>query len=219
MLMTACGGSKNKTVSKKEPVVVVPQDYYVEMVTTMGTIKLKLYNQTPKHRDNFVKLVKASVFDSLLFHRIIKGFMIQGGDPDSKYAPPGKSLGSGDLGYKVPAEFNPELVHLKGVLAAARDGNPEKASSASQFYIVQGNPIDDNQLDACQRRNGWIYTPAQREKYKALGGTPQLDAAYTVFGEVVEGLEIVDLIASVKTAPGDRPLVDVRILKCKLVKN
>lgn len=209
------GGGQSSKPAPKETI----KDYYIQMTTSMGVIKLKLYNETPLHRDNFVKLTKEGFFDSLLFHRVIKGFMIQGGDPESKNAPAGKMLGMGDVGYKIPAEFRSELIHKKGVLAAARDNNPEKASSGCQFYIVQGKTYDDGQLDNMQRRVGWIYTPGQRELYKTIGGTPMLDNNYTVFGEVVEGIEIVDAIAGVKTNPMDRPESDVRILKCKLVKN
>jgi peptidyl-prolyl cis-trans isomerase B (cyclophilin B) len=208
-------GSKAAKTVQKETV----KDYYIQMTTTQGIIKLKLYNETPLHRDNFVKLVKEGFYDSLLFHRVIKGFMIQGGDPDSKKAQVGQMLGMGDVGYKIPAEFSPELIHKKGVLAAARDNNPEKASSGCQFYIVQGKTYDEAQLDNMQRRVGWIYTPGQRDAYKNIGGTPMLDNNYTVFGEVLEGIEVVDAIAGVKTNPMDRPEVDVRILKCKLVKN
>lgn len=219
IVLVSCGGAKNKSTSKKEVVAELPKDYFVQMVTNQGVIKLKLYNETPLHRDNFVKLVKQGFYDSLLFHRVIKSFMIQGGDPKSKNSKSGEMLGDGDIGYRVPAEFNSQLIHKKGALAAARDNNPDKASSGCQFYIVQGKPADDNQIDGLQKRVGWIYTPAQRELYKTLGGTPFLDNGYTVFGEVVEGLEIVDIIAGTQTGPNDRPIQDVRILKCKLVKN
>ncbi|MBI3232534.1 MAG: peptidylprolyl isomerase [Bacteroidetes bacterium] len=219
MNFVACGGAKNKTVSKKEVVEEIPKDYFVQMTTNMGVMKLRLYNETPLHRDNFVKLVKKGFYDSLLFHRVIKQFMIQGGDPLSKNAKPNEMLGNGDVGYTIPAEISSDRIHKKGCLAAARDNNPEKSSSGCQFYIVQGRTYDDNQIDAFQKRNGWIYTPAQREAYKTVGGTPHLDNGYTVFGEVVEGLEFVDLIATMQTGPNDRPLQPARILTCKLVKN
>lgn len=198
----------------------------VELVTTQGTIVLRLYDSTPLHRDNFLKLVKAHVFDSVLFHRVIKNFMIQGGDPQSKRAPSGQPLGEGDLGYTVPAEFRPSLFHKKGALAAARTGddvNPEKRSSASQFYIVQGKTFSNGALDTLEttRLKGYHIPPAQREVYRTLGGTPHLDQNYTVFGEVVRGLEVVDAIAATPTSKAqdrDRPLTDIRVLKARLVK-
>ncbi len=198
----------------------------IAMVTTEGAIVLRLSDSTPLHRDNFLGLVKTGVFDSVLFHRVIKGFMIQAGDPDSKRAASGKPLGNGDLGYKVPAEFRPTLFHKKGALAAARQGdnvNPEKASSASQFYIVQGRTFTDAQMDSIEvaRLQGRKISPERRALYSTIGGTPQLDSNYTVFGEVVRGIDVVDKIAAVETSKGqdrDRPLADVRILSAKLVK-
>jgi len=198
----------------------------VELITTEGNIVLRLYDSTPLHRDNFLKLVKSHFYDSVLFHRVIKNFMIQAGDPSSKQAPAGQPLGNGGPGYTIPAEFRPTLFHKKGVLAAARQGdnvNPEKKSGASQFYIVQGKTFTDKQLDSIEtaRLQGYKLPAAHREIYKTIGGTPQLDQNYTVFGEVVTGLNIVDKIASSSTSTGqdrDRPLQDVRILKAKLVK-
>jgi cyclophilin family peptidyl-prolyl cis-trans isomerase len=198
----------------------------IEMVTTEGTLVLRLYDSTPLHRDNFLRLVKSGYYDSLLFHRVIKNFMIQGGDPDSKRAEAGKPLGNGGPHYTIPAEFRPSLFHKKGVLAAAREGdnvNPQKASSASQFYIVQGKTFTDSQLDSLEikRLKGYRIPAAHREVYKTIGGTPHLDQSYTVFGEVVSGLDVVDKIASVETSKGedrDRPLKDVRIIKAKLIK-
>lgn len=184
--------------------------------TTKGTLKVKLYNETPLHRDNFVKLAKEGYFDGLLFHRVIKDFMIQGGDPDSRQADPLKRLGMGGPGYTVPAEFNQTLIHKKGALAAARDNNPQKASSGSQFYIVQGKAWTDEQLDMISRQNGVTYTPQQRNLYRTIGGTPFLDMNYTVFGEVVEGLSVIDKIAAVKTNSDDRPLEDVLIVSIKV---
>lgn len=190
---------------------------YVKLTTNHGSCIIKLYNEAPKHRDNFIKLTKEGFYDSLLFHRVIKDFMIQGGDPDSKHAAlagadeTSQPLGSGDVGYRVPAEFSDNLIHKKGVLAAARDNNPEKSSSGCQFYIVQGKKFTDEQLDAVEKRNGMSYTPAQREVYKTIGGTPHLDKNYTVYGEVVEGIEMVDKIASVATNNQDRPTEDVRM--------
>lgn len=188
--------------------------------TSFGDIKIRLYDETPLHRDNFVKLVESGFYNDLLFHRVIQGFMIQGGDPNSKTASAGVALGSGggDM-ERIPAEFNPALHHKKGVLAAARDGNPQKASSACQFYIVQGKTSTDQELDALQSRLGITYTEQQRNDYKTIGGTAFLDMNYTVFGEVVSGMEVVDKIAAVATnkSIGDRPVEDVR-MRIKMVK-
>ncbi len=189
----------------------------VKIMTSYGDITIKLYDETPQHRDNFVKLVKQHFYDSLLFHRVINGFMIQGGDPTSKRAPAGKMLGDGDVGYTVPAEFNPALFHKKGVLAAARDNNPQKASSGCQFYIVQGKVCTDAELDGMEKRLGIKYTPEQRNTYKTIGGVPHLDQNYTVYGEVIKGLDVVDKIAAVKTGAADRPLEDVR-MKIKMTR-
>lgn len=185
----------------------------VNIETEYGKIVVKLYNETPQHRDNFIKLVKEDFYKDLLFHRIIKGFMIQGGDPDSKDAPAGKMLGSGGPGYTVPAEFDSSFIHKKGALSAARMGdqmNPKKESSGSQFYIVQGKTYGEQELEQLSRQTGVNYTDEQKEIYKTIGGTPFLDMQYTVFGEVVEGLDIIDKIAAVQTAPGDRPVEDVK---------
>ena len=184
---------------------------YAEVETDFGVMKVKLYNTTPKHRDNFVELANQGFYDGLLFHRVIKNFMIQGGDPNSKNAAPGQPLGSGGPGYLVDAEIGG--LHLKGALAAARtgNGNPEKKSSGSQFYVVQGTPMTDQQLDFMQQRSGLTYSPEQRELYKTIGGRPDLDNEYTVFGEVVEGFEVIEAIIDVPTAPGDRPVDDVKM--------
>ncbi len=190
----------------------------VEMKTDKGTIILKLYDDVPQHSENFKKLVEDGFYDGLLFHRVISEFMIQAGDPDSKDAKPGQSLGSGDLGYKVPAEFRANRIHKKGALAAARDNNPQKASSACQFYIVQGKTYPEDMLQDIMRKSGVEYTPEQLEIYKTIGGTPFLDQNYTVFGEVVEGLDVVDQIADVVTLAGDRPEKDVHILSAKILK-
>jgi peptidyl-prolyl cis-trans isomerase B (cyclophilin B) len=203
---------------KKSVKTAAPKEIKILMETNYGAIKLKLYNETPLHRDNFVKLVKQKYYDSLLFHRVINGFMMQGGDPTSKNAAPDASLGGGDIGYKVNAEFNPNLIHKKGTLAAARDNNPQKASSGCQFYIVEGKVYDDNTLNMIETRVGWKYTEAQRTIYKTIGGTPFLDNAYTVYGEVISGLNVVDSICKLPTKPGDRPVKDVRIIKCRIVK-
>jgi len=193
---------KNEANTPKEAVSKI-------MISTkFGDIKIKLYNETPLHRDNMVKLVSEGYYDGTLFHRVINNFMIQGGDPDSKNAPAGKMLGNGGPDYTIPAEFNPSLFHKKGALAAARTGdqvNPQKASSGSQFYIVHGQVFNEQQLMSM----GKTYTPEQISVYTSIGGTPHLDGGYTIFGEVYEGLEIIDIIARVKTGVGDRPLEDV----------
>lgn len=245
----------------------------IMMVTDYGTIRIKLYNETPLHRDNFVKLVKEHYFDSLLFHRVIQNFMIQGGDPDSKKAPSGVLLGDGGPPYTIPAEFKSNLFHKKGVLAAARDSdfdNPTQASSASQFYIVQGKVWTDSLLKVQARRITkmklfntvinrpenkeylekykkynkaervdsvkyvydiidkkveaelpgvplYTFTPEQISIYTTIGGTPHLDNSYTVFGEVYEGLEVVDRIAAEKTDKNARPLTDIRIKSISII--
>jgi cyclophilin family peptidyl-prolyl cis-trans isomerase len=253
------------------------KEVLVLIETNLGNLKVKLYNETPLHRDNFLKLSKTKFYDSLLFHRIIKDFMLQAGDPASKKAGKDVVLGSGGPGYTIPAEFNPNLIHKKGAIAAARQGdnvNPKKASSGSQFYIVQGRKIADDQLNQIessinssrklqrtkdflllpenkkmkdelmkyqkeknsvkidsvqkmiekltngknQNDNLFKYTTQQREVYKTLGGTPFLDMNYTVFGEVVDGFDVLDKIAAVKTLPGDRPEQDVRIISIKPMK-
>jgi cyclophilin family peptidyl-prolyl cis-trans isomerase len=235
----------------------------IEMVTNYGTMIIELYNETPLHRDNFTNLVNNNAYDSLLFHRVINEFMIQGGDPDSRKAQPNDELGNGPVPYVVNAEFNKDLFHKKGALAAARDGNPKRASSGMQFYIVQGKVSNDSLLTIAETRiNGWLaeyyfkkdpinkplvnslekamenenskqytllndsitkmakdygnferYTipESHRQAYKTIGGTPHLDQNYTVFGEVIKGLEVLDSIASVPTVTSDRPAVDVRI--------
>lgn len=191
---------------------------YVLIETQYGNMTAKLYNETPQHRDNFVKLVKEGFYDDLLFHRVIKNFMIQGGDPNSKTAQPGQMLGDGNLGYLIPAEFVKGLFHKKGALAAARTNNPEKASSSCQFYIVQGNVWNDQGLEMMKNRFNKEFSPEQIEAYKTIGGTPHLDDDYTVFGEVVEGLDVIDRIAAVTTGPADRPLEDVK-MKISILKN
>jgi len=190
--------------------------------TLMGDMTVRLSDSTPLHRDNFLKLVKVHFYDSLLFHRVIKDFMIQGGDPNSRNAKPGEALGMGGPGYRVPAEFRQTLFHKKGVIAAARDNNPEKASSGCQFYIVQGKTFTDSELDNLETTRLKRKIPAeQREVYKTLGGTPHLDQGYTVYGEVIKGTEVLDKIAAVETSKGadrDRTLQDVKIISMKLVK-
>lgn len=178
----------------------------------MGECIIMLYNETPLHRDNIISLIKKHVYEGSLFHRVIKDFMIQGGDPDSKNAKQGELLGNGSVGYTIPAEFRDSLFHKKGVLAAARDNNPEKASSGSQFYIVQGKKFTDAGLDSLEENRLHFKIPAwQREVYKSIGGTPHLDKNYTVFGEVVMGFDMVDKIADVARDSNNRPVVDVKM--------
>ncbi|RXF71788.1 peptidylprolyl isomerase [Arcticibacter tournemirensis] len=201
-----------------------PGNQYVLIKTDKGECIVRLYNETPKHRDNFIKLVKKGFYNGTLFHRVIKSFMIQGGDPDSKHAKPAQLLGEGDLGYQIPAEFNPGIFHKKGVIAAARDDNAAKSSSASQFYLVQGKVYTDEELNVVEekRLKGRKIPPAQRQIYKTIGGTPFLDQNYTVYGEIVKGIEMVDSVASVPTDGNDRPLSDIsiqmRLLKRKEIK-
>lgn len=244
----------------------------LKIETTLGDITVKLYNETPLHRDNFIKLAKEGMYNGTLFHRVIKDFMVQAGDPDSKNAPKGKMLGSGDVGYTVPAEFvYPQYFHKKGVLSAARQGddtNPKKASSGCQFYIVTGKVYNDSTLLSMEQQKNqnklttifntlaqkhmkevykmrkandeeglyalqdtllaqaeaeaekqpdFHFTPEQVKAYTTVGGTPHLDNEYTVFGEVVEGLDIVDKIQQVKTDRSDRPEEDVKIIKVSVI--
>lgn len=262
--MMACSSSQRKEVMGTK----------VKIETTKGDIIVKLYDETPNHRDNFIKLVKEGTYEGTLFHRVIKDFMIQAGDPDSKGAPKGQMLGSGDVGYTVPAEFvYPQLFHKKGALAAARQGdnvNPEKASSGCQFYIVTGRVFNDSTLQAMEeqktqnkftsvfnslaqkhmkeiyqlRRNNdqeglmnlqdsifgetqklladepaFKFTEEQRQAYTTVGGTPHLDGEYTVFGEVIEGLDVVDEIQQVATNASDRPDEDIVIKKVSIVED
>lgn len=175
--------------------------------TDFGDMKGFLYNETPQHRDNFVKLVKQGFYNGTLFHRVIPQFMIQGGDPKSINAKPGERLGTGDVGYTVPAEFNPAFIHKKGALAAARQGdeiNPKKASSGCQFYIVEGKKYTAASLPA-------KYTEEQKKIYETIGGTPFLDGGYTVYGEITEGLDIIDKIANVERDQSDRPKKDIKM--------
>ncbi|WP_052496423.1 peptidylprolyl isomerase [Pedobacter lusitanus] len=189
-----------------------PKHQYIKITTAQGECIIMLYNKTPQHRDNIVKLVKKGFYNGTLFHRVINSFMIQGGDPDSKNAPAGKELGNGDVGYTVPAEFRDSLFHKKGVLAAARDDNPLMASSGCQFYLVQGKKFTDAQLDSMEVKRLHFKIPQwEREIYKKTGGVPHLDKKYTVYGEVISGLPLIDTIASVKTDSNNRPLTDVKM--------
>jgi len=203
MLFVSCGHARTTENNQKTR---------VKIMTDFGDITIKLFNETPLHRDNFLKLAGEGFYDDLLFHRVITGFMIQGGDPLSRNAPAGQPLGTGDPGYTLPAEIVPGIFHRKGALAAARMGdqmNPERRSSGSQFYIVQGRLWNDEELNMMEQRRGFPFTAEERAVYATEGGTPHLDHAYTVFGQVVEGLEVIDRIAAVQTGPGNRPLQDV----------
>ena len=205
---------KKSSEMKETLEVNAPKSCLVELSCDYGRMLIELYDETPQHRDNFLKLAEEGFYDGLLFHRVIQGFMIQGGDPDSKDALKGQMLGSGGPGYQIPAEFDVNFIHVKGALAAARTGgpmNPEKKSSGSQFYIVQGGDVSDDILDMVEARTGMSYSPDQRELYKVQGGTPHLDTEYTVFGRVIEGLETIDKIAAVRTDGRDRPEQDIQM--------
>ena len=201
----------------------------VELQTTEGNIRIALFNETPQHRDNFMKLVRMQFYDSLLIHRVIKDFMIQGGDLQSRHAKPGQLLGIGELDYTQEPEFRlPQIYHRRGMVAAARESdrvNPERRSGAAQFYIVWGKVYDDKRLAKVQERldsatNGQVkLTPEMIETYKTVGGTPHLDGQYTVFGEVTQGLDIVERIQQVETDKNDRPVNDIRILSVKILSD
>lgn len=200
----------------------------VTLETTMGNIRLALYNETPQHSKNFRELVEKGYYDGVLFHRVISKFMIQAGDSASRHAEPGTMLGNTEESYTIPAEIHyPALLHKRGALCMAREGddvNPERASSAYQFYIVYGQRFNDEMLDKVQERldkstNGQVkLTDEVRDVYKRIGGTPHLDGQYTVFGEVLEGIDVVRDIQWVETDENDRPKEDVRILKAYVVK-
>ena len=270
LTISFCGLIACKTGTKKGE--DMDKETLVKIETTAGDIKVKLYNETPKHRDNFIKLVKDGMYEGTLFHRVIKDFMIQAGDPDSKNAPKGKMLGAGDVGYTIPAEFvYPKFFHKKGALSAARQGdnvNPKKESSGCQFYIVTGKVYNDSTLlsmesqmnenkinvifntlaqkhmkeiykmrkandedglydlqeklfaeaqEIAAKQPEFHFTPEQIEAYTTVGGTPHLDGEYTVFGEVVEGMDVVDKIQQVKTDRSDRPEEDVKIIKATIL--
>lgn len=213
--------AKKTTAVKKttKPVAKVPKQVHipgvrVKVTTDSGVIVIRLYDKTPKHRDNFIKLANEHFFDSLLFHRVMNEFMIQGGDPNSKYAQPGQQLGMGDVGYTIPSEFDTSLFHKKGALAGARQPdhvNPEKASSGCQFYIVHGKTWTDADLNMIEMQTGIKIPAAKRNIYKTIGGYPFLDMNYTVFGEVESGFEVIDKIASVNRDGMNRPLGDIRM--------
>ncbi|MGN0187796.1 MAG: peptidylprolyl isomerase [Paludibacteraceae bacterium] len=202
----------------------------IEFTTTLGRIKVQLYDDTPQHRDNFVKLVNEGFYDGVLFHRVIKNFMAQAGDPKSRDCDSTARLGSGGLDYTIPAEIvYPQHYHKRGALAAARLGdvvNPERASSACQFYLVQGKKYNEQELNEIEHRINMVlrttqpfkFTEAQRLQYGMFGGTPHLDGQYTVFGEIVEGFDVLDKICAVETGQADRPIADVRIIKARVVR-
>ncbi len=190
----------------------------VRIETSLGTMVVELFDETPEHRDNFLKLVKEGFYQDLLWHRVISGFMAQGGDPQSRGAEAGMRLGSGGPGYTIPAEIDPQFIHVKGALAAARQGdqvNPARRSSGSQFYIVQGRDVSAQMLQGVvnSRRKSssepFSYTPDQIAAYQELGGTPHLDMQYTVFGRVIEGLDVLDAICAAQVAQSSRPLEDI----------
>lgn len=188
------------------------QSYIVKIKTTEGLIKVMLYDSTPKHRDNFIKLCNEKFYDSLLFHRVIKGFVAQGGDPVSKNCSDTFTLGDGDLGYTIPAEFVTSYYHKRGAFAQARDDRPDMASSACQFYIVQGKIANDSILTKAYKRNNYIQPLEHEKTYRTIGGIPHLDMRYTVYGEVISGMDIVDKICSLPTNSKDRPLKNIRII-------
>ncbi len=202
--------------------------HQVMLQTTKGDIVVELYNETPRHRDNFLKVVRSGYYNGILFHRVIADFMIQAGDSTTRHAKPGAQLGDYDLGYTVPAEFRfPQFFHRRGALAAAREPdsvNPQRASGGAHFYIVWGRTYSDASLDRIQHKTDSLtksnltFTPEIREYYKTVGGTPHLDGMYTVFGQVIKGLDVVDAIDHVATDEHDRPLDDVRIIKATVIK-
>lgn len=211
--LTAIKGKKTNTMTQSI-IIDPPVKCLIEITTIYGVMMAELYDATPLHRDNFLKLAEEGYYNDLLFHRVIDGFMIQGGDPNSKNAAPGVPLGSGGPGYQVPAEFVDSLVHIKGAIAAARTGdnvNPERKSSGSQFYIVQGSPVDNSTLDMLEKRKGHAYTPEQRAAYLEHGGTPFLDRDYTVFGRVTSGFDVIDKIAKAPKDARDRPKEDIKM--------
>lgn len=209
----SCSTLKNSKSSVKET-------NYIKIETDSGTMVARLYNQTPLHKKNFIKLVRKHYYDGLLFHRIVKDFIIQGGDPESKNAKPGQKIGNGGLKYTIPAEFNPSLFHEKGALAMAResdDVNPKKASSSTQFYIVEGKTFTDDEMNRMEEQFKIKIPEDHREVYRTVGGAPFLDMNYTVFGEVISGLDVIDKIAYMAKDKNDRPLHDIK-MKITLLK-
>ncbi|MFK8162058.1 MAG: peptidylprolyl isomerase [Lewinella sp.] len=209
-VMLTATDDKGKSKSTTQIISVTPpKECLVRIETPMGNMLARLSDVTPQHQDNFVKLVEQNFYDNLLFHRVMKGFMIQGGDPKSRNATPDARLGFGGPGYQVPAEIVDSLAHVKGALAAARTPNPEKASSGSQFYIVHGREVTDAELNKQEAVTGVRYPSEVRKTYLDKGGFPVLDQNYTVFGQIIEGLDVIDKIANTETKPGDRPVEDV----------
>ncbi len=205
---------KKKDVIKKEIIVKAPEKCIVKIETSQGEMIVELFDDTPKHRDNFIKLVEEGYYEGLLFHRVIQGFMVQGGDPNSRNAPGNQPLGTGGPGYQIDAEFMQNRAHVKGALAAARMGdpvNPERKSSGSQFYIVQGRSVDENSINQFEQRLNIQYPDEVRSMYLENGGVPFLDQQYTVFGQVIEGLGVIDRIAQANTNAQDRPLEDIKM--------
>ena len=216
VLLIGCAQPGNSTNNKQDEKMQT-----VLISTDLGDMTVVLYNETPEHRDNFLRLAQEGFFNDLLFHRVIDGFMIQAGDPHSRDAAPGERLGSGGPGYTVVAEIQDGLFHQKGALSAARQGdqvNPEKRSSGSQFYIVQGRRWSEQELDMMAKNRGIEFTADQVDKYTNVGGTPHLDNEYTVFGQVIAGLDVIDKIATVRTGPGDRPVEDVKIKSITVIE-
>jgi cyclophilin family peptidyl-prolyl cis-trans isomerase len=187
------------------------KDELITLTTEYGKMRIILFDETPKHKENFIKLTKDKFYNDLLFHRVIKDFMIQGGDPNSRDAKPDIMLGKGDNGYKIPAEISPKYFHRKGALAAARDNNPKKESSGCQFYIVEGRKWSKADLDKQATRAARKLTDAQRKVYETEGGTPHLDGAYTVFGQVVDGMDVLDKISAQPKDERDRPEKDIKM--------
>ena len=220
LTILVCGLTACKPGQKKDG--NMEKETKLKIETSAGDIIVKLYNETPKHRDNFIKLAEEGTYEGTLFHRVIKDFMIQAGDPESKNAPKGKMLGAGDVGYTVPAEFvYPKYFHKKGALSAARQGdnvNPKKESSGCQFYIVTGKFFTEMELDKMTKEKGIEFTPEQKEAYMLEGGTPHLDGNYTVFGEVIQGMKVVDKIQFVETNAEDRPTKNIKIKSMKLIE-
>ncbi len=210
---TSKGKSKNMAKNKEKETKVL-------IKTSKGDIKVKLYNGTPYHRDNFIKLVKENYYKELLFHRVIKEFMVQGGDPNSKNAEKGTQLGNGGPGYTLPAEITPKYYHKKGALCAARTGdrmNPTRRSSGSQFFIVTGKIYTDSELNMIEKKLSTEFTDEQRKTYTTIGGTPFLDGQYTVFGEVIEGIEVAEEISKVAKDDNDRPKEDIKIISMEII--
>ena len=211
---------KKSTITTQRIQIIAPEVCMVELVTEFGNMTIELYDDTPAHRDNFIKLVTEGFYDGLLFHRVMDGFMVQGGDPTSKNAKPNQTIGNSGPGYDLDAEISTAHVHTKGALAAARqpdEVNPEKKSSGSQFYIVHGQPVTEDYLDRIESLKDFKYSEADRKAYLENGGAPQLEMEYTVFGRVVDGFEVIDKIASVKTQPNNRPTEDV-IMDFKIIE-